>query len=48
MKSYVVWVGGVEITDYLVTMREAQEIANLYREDGYTDVHIKKIEEVTT
>jgi len=42
MKAYVVWVGGVEVTDYQVTMLEAQEIANLYREDGYTDVRIER------
>lgn len=47
MRTYVVWVGGVEITDYPVTRLEAKEIADLYREDGYTDVHVQA-KEVTT
>lgn len=42
MKKYSVWVGGVEVTDYLVTKQIAEKIAKAYRKDGYDDVQIEK------
>lgn len=40
---YTVWVGGIEINDYLMPKEEAVQLANLYRKQGYVDVHIEKI-----
>lgn len=42
MKKYSVWVGGVEVTDYLVTKQDAEKIAKEYRKEGYDDVQIEK------
>jgi hypothetical protein len=40
-KVYTVWIGGVEATDYLVTLKKAEDIKyELEQEDGYTDVAI--------
>jgi hypothetical protein len=36
--SWTVWVGGVEVVDYLVTRERAEEIAQDWRERGYGDV----------
>jgi hypothetical protein len=41
---YTVWVGGTEVIDYEVTREEANEIARRYRENGYTDVAVQRIE----
>lgn len=38
---YTVWVGAVEVTDYYVTLDNALELAEAYKQDGYTDVHIE-------
>ena len=38
---YTVFVGGVEITDYYVTLDDALELAKAYEEDGYTDVYVE-------
>jgi hypothetical protein len=46
MKIYTVWVGGIEVTDYLVNYQQANEILKRYLDDGYTDIKIEKIEEV--
>ncbi len=45
MKAFSVWVGGGEVTDYLVTKAEAEEIAEYWRSLGYTDVAIDNYEE---
>ena len=45
MKIYTVWVGGIEVTDYLVNYQQANEILKSYLDDGYTDIKIEKIEE---
>ena len=42
---YTVWVGGIEVTDYLVNYQQANEILKRYLDDGYTDIKIEKIEE---
>ena len=39
-ECFSVWVGGVEVNDYLVTFDQALEIAEEWREDGYEDVAI--------
>lgn len=40
--KYTVWVGGVEVNDYLLTEPEAEEVANNWRSQGYDDVTIEK------
>jgi hypothetical protein len=41
MKKFTVWVGGVEVTDYLLTKQEAKQVALEYISQGYTDVKIQ-------
>ena len=41
--QYTVWVGGVEVTDYLVTQETAHDIANYWESQGYDDVEIEVI-----
>ena len=38
---YTVWVGGAEVTQHYVTYDEAEELAQLFREDGYTDIKVE-------
>ena len=40
MKKYSVLVGGVEVTDYLVTKKEAEDIARQYKKEGYDNVKL--------
>lgn len=40
--KYTVWVGGVEVNNFLMLKEKAIELANLYRQLGYTDVHVEK------
>lgn len=37
---YSVWVGGVEVNDYYLTKEQAEELAELYKADGYDDIEI--------
>lgn len=37
-----VWVGGVEVNDYLMRLQDAQDLANEYEADGYTDVALRQ------
>jgi|TARA_A200000159_G_C7286477_1_gene323801 hypothetical protein len=46
MEIYTVWVGGVPANCYPVSLREAQQIADSYFEEGYQDVHICMSENV--
>lgn len=39
---YTVWVGGIEINDFLMPEKEAIELATLYRKLGYEDVHVER------
>ena len=39
-KCWSVWVGGVEVNDYLLTEAEAQALAKEWKEDDYEDVAI--------
>ena len=43
--KYTVWVGGSEVTDYLLDHELATDIANQYLEQGYEDTVIERIEE---
>ena len=38
--KYKVYVGGVDVCDYLQTKEKAQSIANAYIDDGYDDVAV--------
>lgn len=40
-KNWTVWVGGVEVTDGLLTESQADELAESYRADGYDDVSVE-------
>lgn len=37
---YTVWVGGIEATDYLLTLEQADSIAQNWIDDGFDDVQI--------
>jgi len=37
---YTVWVGGVEVTDWLVTLKTAKIVSRFYEEQKYDDVVI--------
>ena len=43
-KKFTVWVGGVEVNDYYLTKKEAENLAEEYRNDGYDDVVIEEVE----
>ena len=40
---YTVWVGGAEVNDHLLTIGEADVLADDYRSQGYDDVVIEAI-----
>jgi len=43
---YTVWVGGIEVNDWLIKCEtDAKELASIYRNQGYDDVSIVKINE---
>jgi hypothetical protein len=42
---YTVWVGDVEVNDYLLSLRDAKLLANKYINNDYDDVVIEFIEE---
>ena len=41
-KLFTVWVGGVEVNDYYLTLEKAEELAKEYEMNGYDDVIIEK------
>lgn len=41
-KKYTVWVGGIEVNDYLMSKTDAEALAEEYREDGYDDVVVEQ------
>ena len=42
--NYSVWVGGVEVNDYALDLDNALKWAEGYRQEGYDDVALEKIE----
>lgn len=42
-KRYTVWVGDVEVNDYLMTFEKAQLLADVYIDDGYDDVQVEEV-----
>ena len=42
MEKYSVWVGGTEVNDYLLSLDDAQRLAEHCKRMGYDDVAIDK------
>ena len=42
-ENYTVWIGGIEVTDYLVNKQLANQIKNTWIAKGYDDCKIEKI-----
>jgi hypothetical protein len=40
--TWSVWVGGIEVNDYLLTETEATELEKQYKDAGYLDVAKRK------
>lgn len=40
---YTIWVGGVEVNDYLLDKEQADYLADYWTRRGYDDVQIEKI-----
>jgi hypothetical protein len=40
--EWSVWVGGSEVNDYLLRLQDAQDLANSYEREGYTDVALRQ------
>ena len=45
MINWTVWVGGSEMDSHLLTLDEAQFIAQEWKRRGYDDVVIEKVED---
>jgi hypothetical protein len=43
MKKFSVWVGGVEVNDFYLTLEQAQAIADDYKSEGYDDVVVEEV-----
>jgi|TARA_B100001093_G_scaffold435290_1_gene433154 hypothetical protein len=44
-EKWTVWVGGIEVVDYLVSKQVANQIKNEWLNKGYTDCQIEESEE---
>lgn len=42
-KTYTVWVGGVEVNDYLLSLDEANKTLDFYKALGYDDAVIENM-----
>ena len=42
IKKYSVWVGGVEVNDYYLSKKDADNLAKEYKDDGYDDVVVRR------
>ena len=42
---YTVWVGGVEVNDYLLSLDQAQRLKQAWVADGYDDAVIDKYDD---
>jgi hypothetical protein len=45
MDNYTVWVGGIEVNDFLLSKEDADWLAEIYRNNGYTDVVVEEIKD---
>jgi len=43
--TWTVWVGGVEVNNYLLTQAQAEELAQAWRNDGYDDAVAENTED---
>ena len=43
MDNYTVWVGGIEVNDFLLSKEDADWLAEIYKKNGYTDVVVEEI-----
>jgi hypothetical protein len=43
MKEYTVWVGGGEVNDYYLPLKEAKQVAQYYKDNDYDDVVIEQV-----
>jgi hypothetical protein len=43
MNSWTVWVGGSEMDSHLLTLDQAQFVAEEWRRRGYDDIAIEKV-----
>jgi len=43
MDNYTVWVGGIEVNDFLLSKEDADWLAEIYRNNGYTDFLVEEI-----
>ena len=41
--KYTVWVGGIKVTDYLLSKNDAMQIAEQYKNHNCTDVIIEEV-----
>ena len=41
-RSYSVWVGGVEVNQFYLTKKEAEETVKYFKDKGYDDVAMRK------
>jgi len=44
-QTYTVWVDGVEVTDYLLTLSQANRVSQKYFQDGYPAEIVNTVEE---
>ena len=40
--EWSVWVGGIEVNDHLLRLQDAQDMANSYEAEGYSDVALRQ------
>ncbi len=45
MNNWTVWVGGVEVNDYLLSKEDAEWLAEIYKNNSYADVVIEEIKD---
>ena len=41
--AWSVWVGGAEVNDYQLGLRDAQDLAREFTDDGYDDVYVLQV-----
>lgn len=43
--TWTVWVGGVEVNEYLLPKAQAEALAAQYRAEGYDDVVVEEVQD---
>ena len=44
--NFTVWVGGTEISDHYMTKEDAESTAEMFVQNGYTDVIVEEVEKL--